>query len=60
MSVKHITLKINSAKETVETYPITSQQGRAVIVQAQPNVRYPLIDEATQFGPENIMAKRVG
>ena len=60
MSFKHITLKINSAKETVETYPITSQQGRAVIVQAQPNVRYQLIDEATQFGPENIMAKRVG
>ena len=60
MSVKHITLKINSAKETVETYPITSQQGQVVIVQAQPNVRYQLIDEATQFGPENIMAKRVG
>ena len=60
MAAKHITLKINSARETVETLQITTQQGRAAVVKAQPNVRYQLIDEATQFGPENIMTKRVG
>ncbi|MCP2040408.1 CshA-type fibril repeat protein [Neisseria sp. HSC-16F19] len=57
---KHITLHINSAKETLETVQIAANEGRAVRVKAQANVRYQLVDNATQFGPENIMTKRVG
>ncbi|MBE2895266.1 Ig domain-containing protein, partial [Pasteurellaceae bacterium NCTC 11878] len=57
---KQITLKINNAKDTLETVKIDVHSGKAVIVKAQPHVNYHLTDEQTQFGPENIMIKRDG
>ncbi|SUA56614.1 T1SS-143 repeat domain [Oligella ureolytica] len=66
MSLKHITLRINNNKETVETVQIAGgeggvgAQGQAVHIQAQANVHYHFTDEATGFGPENIATKRAG
>ena len=57
---KNITLKINNAKETVETVNFQTASGEVLRIPAQSKVNYQLIDEATQFGPENIMTKRVG
>ncbi len=66
MSLKHITLRINNATETILTRKIdggeggVGSQGKAVHIQAQANVHYHFTDEATGFGPENIATKRVG
>ncbi|RPD90780.1 hypothetical protein EGK75_00005, partial [Neisseria weixii] len=57
---KNITLKINNAKETVETVQFQTASGEVLRIPAQSKVNYQFIDEATQFGPENIMTKRVG
>ncbi|PJO09017.1 hypothetical protein CRG49_009885, partial [Neisseria sp. N95_16] len=57
---KNITLKINNAKETVETVQFQTASGEVLRIPAQAKVNYQFIDEATQFGPENIMTKRVG
>ena len=57
---KNITLKINNAKETVETVKFQTASGEVLRIPAQSEVNYQFIDEATQFGPENIMTKRVG
>lgn len=57
---KNITLKINNAKETIQSVDITTANGQPVRIKAQANVNYQFTDEATQFGPENIMIKRVG
>ncbi|UOO81423.1 hypothetical protein LVJ83_10735 [Uruburuella testudinis] len=60
MSDHKITLKINNAKETLDTLQFNTAGTGAVRVQAQADVNYELIDEATGFGPENITVKRVG
>ena len=52
---KNITLKINNAKETVETVKFQTASGEVLRIPAQSEVNYQFIDEATQFGPENIM-----
>ncbi|WP_421522818.1 Ig-like domain-containing protein [Neisseria yangbaofengii] len=57
---KNITLKINNAKETVETVQFQTASGEVLRIPAQAKVNYQFIDDATQFGPENIMTKRVG
>ncbi len=57
---KNITLKINNAKETVETVNLQTASGEALRIPAQANVNYQFTDDATQLGPENIMTKRVG
>ncbi|WP_170064904.1 Ig-like domain-containing protein [Neisseria iguanae] len=57
---KNITLKINNAKETVETVKFQTASGEVLRIPAQAKVNYQFIDETTQFGPENIMTKRVG
>ncbi|WP_338809499.1 Ig-like domain-containing protein [Neisseria leonii] len=57
---KNITLKVNSAKETLDTLQFNTAGNQAVRVKAQPNVNYELTDEATGFGPENIMTRRSG
>ena len=57
---KNITLKINNAKETVETVKFQTASGEVLRIPAQSEVNYQFIDEATQFGPENIMTKRMG
>ncbi|MCF7529362.1 hypothetical protein ACOR62_03080 [Neisseria lisongii] len=56
----NITLKVNSAKETLETVKINTAGNQAVRIQAQAKANYELTDDATGFGPENIMTKRVG
>ncbi|MCW9709614.1 Ig-like domain-containing protein [Avibacterium sp. 21-586] len=57
---KQITLKINDAKQTLETINITAGKKQAVEVSAKGKVNYQLIDDQTGFGPENIMIKRDG
>ncbi|MDO5639699.1 MAG: Ig-like domain-containing protein, partial [Neisseria sp.] len=57
---KNITLKINNAKETVETVNLQTASGEALRIPARGEVNYQFIDDATQLGPENIMTKRVG
>ena len=57
---KNITLNINNAKSTIETIQFKTATGEALRIPAQAKVNYQLIDDATQFGPENIMTKRVG
>ena len=57
---KNITLNINNAKSTVETMQFKTASGQALRIPAQNKVNYQFIDDATGFGPENIMTKRVG
>ncbi|UOO76342.1 Ig-like domain-containing protein [Neisseria sp. Dent CA1/247] len=57
---KNITLKINNAKETVETVKFQTASGEVLRIPAQADVNYQFVDELTQFAPENIMTKRVG
>ncbi|WP_373741988.1 Ig-like domain-containing protein [Neisseria sp.] len=57
---KSITLKINNAKETLETVKFQTASGEVLRVPAQAKVNYQLVDDATQFAPENITTKRVG
>ncbi|OSI17021.1 Ig-like domain-containing protein, partial [Neisseria dumasiana] len=57
---KNITLKINNAKETVETVKFQTASGEVLRIPAQADVNYQFVDEMTQFAPENIMTKRVG
>ncbi|MFZ7317957.1 hypothetical protein, partial [Avibacterium avium] len=58
MANNNITLKINSAKETLETIHLKS--GTVTAIAAQNKVNYQFIDEKTGFAPENIMIKRDG
>ncbi|WP_197272130.1 Ig-like domain-containing protein [Neisseria sp. 83E34] len=57
---RSITLNINDAKSTVETVQLQTATGTPLRIPAQENVNYQFIDDATSFGPENIMTKRVG
>jgi len=57
---KNITLNINNAKSTIETMQFKTASGQALRIPAQNKVNYQFIDDATGFGPENIMTKRVG
>ena len=52
---KNITLNINNAKETLESVKFQTASGQALRIPAQADVNYQLIDDLTQFGPENIM-----
>ena len=66
MSLKNITININSASETVQSLRIAGGEGGAgargqgVRIKALANVKYHFTDEATGYGPENIATKRVG
>ncbi|MDO1510549.1 MULTISPECIES: Ig-like domain-containing protein [unclassified Neisseria] len=57
---KNITLNINNTKETLETVKFQTASGQPLRIPAQAEVNYQLVDEATNFAPENIMTKRVG
>ncbi|EEB47659.1 hypothetical protein PROVALCAL_00254 [Providencia alcalifaciens DSM 30120] len=65
MSIKKISIKVNNSKETIEQYSVTGGENGAgklkqpLHINAQKNVNYLLIDESTQFAPENIAVKRV-
>ncbi|MFD1245746.1 Ig-like domain-containing protein, partial [Paralysiella testudinis] len=66
MAIQNITVKINNAEQTVQTYKVAGgnggvgSQGKPLVIQAQANVRYELVNDATHFGPENIAVKRSG
>ena len=56
---RNISVKINNGNETIETVKLNAAN-KKVIIKAQPNVNYELVDEATQYAPEMIDTKRVG
>ena len=56
---KNISVKINSGNETVETIKLNATN-KKVIIKAQPNVNYELVDDNTQYAPETIDTKRIG
>ena len=56
---KNISVKINSGNETVETVKLNAAN-KKVIIKAQPNVNYELVDDNTQYAPETIDTKRIG
>lgn len=66
MSLKNITININSASETVQSLRIAGGEGGAgskgqgVRIKALANVKYHFTDEATGYAPENMATKRVG
>ncbi|MGB9190024.1 Ig-like domain-containing protein, partial [Acinetobacter sp.] len=60
MNNQTITVKIHSAKKIISTLNVTKTPDQPMIIQAKKNVNYELIDDATQFAPENIKIKRVG
>ncbi|WP_180042301.1 Ig-like domain-containing protein, partial [Acinetobacter sp. YH16039] len=60
MNNQTITVKLHSAKKIISTLKVTKTPDQPVIIQAKKNVNYELIDDATQFAPENIKIKRVG
>ncbi|TCT35012.1 hypothetical protein EC835_104173 [Providencia alcalifaciens] len=65
MSIKKISIKVNNSKETIEQYSVTGGENGAgqlkqpLHINAKKDVNYLLIDESTQFAPENIAVKRV-
>ena len=65
MSIKKISIKVNNSKETIEQYSVIGGENGAgklkqpLHINAQKDVNYLLIDESTQFAPENIAVKRV-
>nr|HEK1720973.1 cadherin-like domain-containing protein [Proteus mirabilis] len=65
MSVKKISIKVNNSKETIEQYSVIGGENGAgklnqpLHINAKKDVNYLLIDESTQFAPENIAVKRV-
>ncbi|OOR85223.1 GA-like domain-containing protein, partial [Moraxella canis] len=58
--MKTISLKLNTATQTVAEYTIITQDGSPTVIQASNKVNYELIDQATGRGPERILTKRVG
>ena len=56
---KNISVKINNSNTTIETVKLNTS-AKKVIIKAQPNVNYELVDEATQYALEMIDTKRVG
>ncbi|MGR3807904.1 Ig-like domain-containing protein [Pasteurella testudinis] len=53
-----ITLKVLNAKTEIANYKVVN--GETLIIKAQENVNYQLIEDATGLGPQNIIAKRIG
>ncbi|WP_159990651.1 hypothetical protein [Pelistega ratti] len=53
-----VTLKVLSAKKVIANHNIN--QGEVLVIDARANSNYQLIDDATGFGPQNIIAKREG
>ena len=60
MNNQNITVKLHDAKKVISTLNVTKTPDQPVIIQAKKNVNYELLDDATQFAPENIKIKRVG
>ncbi|UNH31781.1 Ig-like domain-containing protein [Moellerella wisconsensis] len=66
MTSKNITIKINNNSETIKDYSFTAgfngigAKGQPLHIEAQKNVNYLLINNDTQYAPENIATKRIG
>ncbi|MEX6398713.1 Ig-like domain-containing protein, partial [Providencia hangzhouensis] len=62
---KKILIKINNSQETIEQHSVIAgqqgigQQNQPLYINAKKDVNYLLIDEETNFAPENIAVKRV-
>ena len=55
---KNFTVKINDGNKTLETVKLNAT--KKVVIKVQPNVNYELVDDTTQYAPQNIVTKRVG
>ena len=55
-----ITIKLHDAKTIISAFQVTKTHDQPVTIQAQKGINYELIDDATQFAPENIKIQRVG
>ena len=55
-----ITIKLHDAKTIISALQVTKSHDQPVMIQAQKGINYELIDDATQFAPENIKIQRVG
>lgn len=60
MKNQQITVKLHDSKKVIATSQVSTGPDQPVVIQAQNKVNYEFVDEATQFAPENIKAKRVG
>ncbi|WP_326518778.1 Ig-like domain-containing protein, partial [Acinetobacter sp. CAAS 2-6] len=60
MSTQTVTVKIHDAKKVISTFQVTKTHDQPVIIQAKANLNYELVDDMTQFAPENIKIQRVG
>ncbi len=59
----NLQINVNNVKGLVSTHKVQSgagAKGQQLRLQAQKQVKYELVDEATRFAPENIATKRVG
>ncbi len=55
-----VTIKLHDAKTIISAFQVTKTHDQPVTIQAQKGINYELIDDATQFAPENIKIQRVG
>ncbi|PWB13644.1 hypothetical protein DCO44_12725 [Acinetobacter sp. AM] len=55
-----VTIKLHDAKTIISALQVTKTHDQPVTIQAQKGINYELIDDATQFAPENIKIQRVG
>ncbi|MCJ8161744.1 hypothetical protein, partial [Acinetobacter zhairhuonensis] len=60
MSNQTVTIKLHDAKKVISAFQVTKTHDQPVTIQAQKGINYELIDDATQFAPENIKIQRVG
>lgn len=55
-----VTIKLHDAKTIISAFQVTKTHDQPVTIQAQKGINYELIDDATQFAPENIKIQRMG
>ena len=55
-----IIIKIKNKYQEIQNYQLKTGTAKTLHIQATPDASYQLIDEATGFGPEKILVKRVG
>lgn len=59
-NISTVTIKVHSQDEVIATYKATSTPDTPTIIAAQAGMNYELINDLTNFAPENIKIKRVG
>lgn len=58
--MKSITVKVNTQKSTIAQTQIITKDSQPTIIKATKNVNYELIDDATGYAPDHLVAKRSG